>query len=488
MFFNSLEYAVFFPVVCILYYVMSDRIKKAYLLIVSYIFYMSWNPFYSLIMLFSTLTTFLCGIILDNVQKKHSRKLTLVSLLIINFGILFLFKYYSFFTTSLELLMNALGISTHIPSISLSLPLGISFYTFQAAGYTIDVYRRKVPAERDFVIYALFVSFFPQIASGPIQRSEQFIKQLKESHKFDYNHVTLGLKIMAIGFFKKMVIADTLAEQVNLVYNQIDINSAAVYIVATIFFAFQIYCDFSGYTDIAIGSAKVLGFDLVTNFDKPYFSCSIPEFWRRWHMSLSTWFRDYLYFPLGGNRVGKIKWYRNIMVVFLVSGLWHGANWTFVIWGIMHGGYQVFGKMTLPMRKKLISISRLDHMTKVYSLIQGIITFSLVCAAWVFFRANTVNDAFSIYGLVFKNITTLLNPRFFIDSLRFGLLRREPMLTCLLSIIFLLIYDAIDIKFGFWTLVGKMKPIFRIVFYVLLVFSFFWFMSTSSNEFIYAQF
>ena len=488
MLFNSIEYALFLPIVCLLYYKIPERFKKYHLLIASYLFYICWNPWYSLLLLFSTLLTYFCGICLDMFRKELHRKMTLVITIVTSFGLLFLFKYYTFFNTSMVTMLNSIGVQAQLPNLSLLLPVGISFYTFQSVGYTIDVYRSKLPAEKDFVIYALFVSFFPQLAAGPIQRSTSLINQLKAPRRFEYDKVTLGLKTMAIGFIKKMVIADTLAVQVNLVFNQIDLNNAATYVVAAIFFTFQIYCDFSGYSDIAIGSAKVLGIDLSVNFNKPYFTRSIAEFWRCWHISLSSWFRDYLYFPLGGNRVSKIKWYRNIIVVFLVSGLWHGANWTYVIWGLLHGSYQIMGSITSPIRRKVVAKIQLSRLTVLHSFIQGLITFVFVCAAWIFFRANTIFDAIHIFKSLFGSIAVLINPYSFADLLRFGSLRREQVINCSCFIGFLLLYDTIDWKFGIWNIVGKMKPFIRVIFYIVVVYSFFWFMSTSSNEFIYVQF
>ena len=488
MLFNSLEYAVFFIVVCLFYFIIPDRLKKYHLLIFSYVFYMSWNLGFSLLLMFVTLTTYIGGILLDKFDKQNTRKVALAVLLIISFGILIFFKYYAFFTSSLVAMLNSVGIDAQIPSFSLLLPIGISFFTLQATGYSIDVYRRNLPAERDFIRYALFVSFFPQIVAGPIGRATSLLKQFKEPSSFDYVRVTHGLKIMAIGFFKKMVIADTLVTQVNLVYNQVGSNDAASFAVATVLFAFQLYCDFSGYSDIAIGSAKVLGIDLINNFDRPYFSQSIAEFWRRWHISLSTWFRDYIYFPLGGNRVSKVRWSFNILIVFLVSGLWHGANWTFVLWGVLHAIYQIAGKLFAPIHNSIAHVIRLNKVPVLHAFIKGIITFALVCIAWVLFRANSIQDAIYIYSSIFANIGSLLNPSSVNAMLRTGSLELNAMVKCIQLIIALIIYDVVDMKFGFWEFIGKFKPMPRMIFYCVFIYAIFWLSGAALNEFIYAQF
>jgi D-alanyl-lipoteichoic acid acyltransferase DltB (MBOAT superfamily) len=289
----------------------------------------------------------------------------------------------------------------HIPNLSMLLPIGLSFHTFQAMSYTIEVYRGHQKAEKHFGIYALYVMFYPQLVAGPIERPQNMLHQFHEKHIFDYMRIVNGLKQMVWGFFKKIVIADRLALYVNAIYNNADQHNGITLLVATIFFAFQIYCDFSGYSDIAVGAAQVLGFKLMMNFNRPYFSKNISEFWKRWHISLSSWFRDYLYISIGGNRVSVPRWYFNLLFVFLISGFWHGANWTFIIWGGLNGLYLVFGIIIAPLRKRATRIFQLNKFSTIQSIIQIVITFSLTCIAWVFFRANSLKDALMIIKKIF---------------------------------------------------------------------------------------
>ena len=309
MLFNSLQFLIFFPLVCIVYFILrNNKSRIPFLLIASYYFYMNWNPTYAILILTSTLLTYLCGIFVEkNDSDKHKKKLFLTISLIINFSILFIFKYFNFINDSVFAIMEYVGIRWSVPNLDVLLPVGISFYTFQAVGYSIDVYRGTIKAEKNFITYALFVSFFPQLVAGPIERAKNLLPQFYEEHKFDYNNVVEGLKLMLWGFFMKICVADTLSEYVNVVFNNVEHHNGTSLILATIFFTFQIYCDFGGYSNIAIGAARVMGFRLMENFHYPYFSLNIKEFWRRWHISLSSWFMDYVYIPLGGNRVKKLR-------------------------------------------------------------------------------------------------------------------------------------------------------------------------------------
>ncbi len=409
MLFNSQQFLLFFPTITILFFLLPQKLQWFWLLVVSYYFYMSWNPSYAVLIFLSTTITYLSGVYmgrinksdLSNDKKSKKNKLYVTFSLVSNLLILFFFKYYNFFNDSFIEVSHFLGFEAHGSRFNVLLPVGISFYTFQALSYTLDVYRGKINPELHFGRYALFVSFFPQLVAGPIERSANLLPQFRQVKKFDYNRVKDGLLLMLWGFFQKMVIADRLAVLVDTVYNEPGNYEGVQLILATVFFAFQILCDFSGYSDIAIGAAKVLGFDLMKNFDRPYFSKSIKEFWRRWHISLSTWFRDYLYFPLGGNRVSKIKFYRNIMIVFLVSGLWHGANWTFVVWGGLHGLYLVLGEISQNIKQTIQP--RIAHNTFSYKLFRVVINFSLVTFAWIFFRANSLKDSFYIIENLFVN-------------------------------------------------------------------------------------
>ncbi len=312
---------------------------------------------------------------------------------------LFFFKYFNFFGDTVNFFLDRFNIFAEVPAYDLLLPVGISFYTFQTLSYTIDIYRRQQTPEFHFGRFALFVSFFPQLVAGPIERSVNLIPQFREVHKFEYQRVREGILLMVWGFFKKVVIADRLSEYVNLVYNHPAEYGGLHNVIATFFFSFQIYCDFSGYSDIAIGAALIMGFRLMTNFRRPYFALSIREFWQRWHISLSTWFRDYVYISLGGNRVVKWRWYYNLFITFLVSGLWHGAEWTFVIWGALHGFYLVFAIWTGKLRESANKWFGISRHQGLYKFTQIMVTFVLVYFAWIFFRANNTADAF----LIIKN-------------------------------------------------------------------------------------
>ncbi len=362
---------------------------------------MAFIPVYLLILGFTIIIDYFAGIWLEKTQGKE-RKYFLIASLIANIGVLAVFKYYNFLNTNLSELLSSIGYINQIPNLSIILPIGLSFHTFQAMSYTIEVYRGNQKAERNFGIYSLYVMFYPQLVAGPIERPQNLIHQFYEKHYFEYARVVEGLKLMLWGLFMKLVIADRLAIYVNAVYNNADQHSGKTLALATVFFAFQIYCDFAGYSNIAIGAAKVMGFKLMTNFNRPYFSRSISEFWKRWHISLSTWFRDYLYISLGGNRVKVQRIYLNLFLVFVISGLWHGANWTYIIWGAINGFYLVFAIFTEKWRKKLNHVIFLDRAPHFHNYLQIGITFILACFAWIFFRANNVNDALMIVEHIFS--------------------------------------------------------------------------------------
>lgn len=409
MLFNSVEFCLFFPIICIAYFFCTHKIKKnivsqILLLAASLFFYACWNPAYLALILISVVITYFSGILMEKYENHKNLVLTLS--LVSNLAILFFFKYYNFFVDSIYFASTLFGHEVKIPNFNVLLPVGISFYTFQALGYSIDVYHKKVQAERNFITYALFVTFFPQLVAGPIERTESLLPQFKTDYKIDYKRITDGLKLAAWGYFKKVVVADRLAIYVNGIYNNVSGSTGSSLALATVLFAFQIFCDFSGYSDIAIGVAQVLGFKLMKNFRRPYFSKSVPEFWRRWHISLSTWFRDYLYIPMGGNRCSKLRHYFNIFLTFFVSGAWHGAAWHYIVWGSLHGIYQIIGLATSKPRAKLGLKTKLfveDNSVKSgvrakrgWQFVQIIITFVLVCFAWMFFRANTMGDALEI--------------------------------------------------------------------------------------------
>lgn len=399
--FNSLAYLVFLAVNVLVYYLLPGRWRNLQLLAASYYFYMCWNPKYALLMLFSTAATYACGLLVDK-SAWGKRKFWLVLSLVVNLAILFFFKYFNFVSSLFNRAFSHFGLGLESPLLDVLLPVGISFYTFQALGYTIDVYRKDIQAERNFIDYALFVSFFPQLVAGPIERSGNILHQLKEYHPFQLENLRDGFLPVLWGLMKKMVLADNLAVVVNTVYNAAGEHTGAEFLLATAAFAIQIYCDFSAYSDIARGSAKMLGFDLMENFHCPYMAVSIQDFWRRWHISLSSWFKDYLYFPLGGSRCSKPRHFLNIMVVFAVSGLWHGAALTFVAWGILNGLYQVISQLLDPLRKKWFALAKIKEDSRWLHGFRIFFTFCLTCLAWVLFRANSLSDALLVFRSVFS--------------------------------------------------------------------------------------
>lgn len=397
--FNSLQYLCFLPVTVLLYFLLPRKVKNPMLLVASFFFYACWQPLYALLMLFSIAATYVCGILIG--KFNHKKKLWLALCFVVNLAILFFFKYFNFISQTLADALALVGASVSAPRLDVLLPVGISFYTFQALGYTVDVYRGDVAAEKNFIDYALFVSFFPQLVAGPIERTGNILPQLKTPRKLKLVNVRDGMSLILWGLMKKMLIADNAAVAVNTVYNNVGAYSGKQLVFATVMFAMQIYCDFSAYSDIARGSAKLIGIDLMQNFDCPYGAQSIKDFWRRWHISLSTWFKDYLYFPLGGSRCSKFRNCINLVVVFAVSGLWHGAAMTFVLWGLLHGIYQVVGILLTPAKKRFYSV--IPQKNIIMAVLRTLFTFCLVCIGWVLFRANSISDA--IY--IFKNIFTL---------------------------------------------------------------------------------
>jgi len=471
--FNSLQYLIFLPIVVILYFVLPRKLKNPMLLVASYFFYACWQPAYACLMLFSTAATYVCGLLIN---KKPARKRTWLTLcLVINLAILFFFKYFNF-------VFGALGsiLSVDMPTLNVLLPVGISFYTFQALGYTMDVYRGTIEAEKNFIDYALFVSFFPQLVAGPIERTNNIIPQLKTPHKPTLKNFQGGLTLIIWGMMKKVLIADNMAVMVNTAYNNAPAHTGAQLIFATVCFAVQIYCDFSAYSDIARGSARILGIELMQNFDCPYGAQSIKDFWRRWHISLSTWFKDYLYFPLGGSRKGKARTLINLVIVFMVSGLWHGAAFTFVLWGLLHGVYQVLGILLMPLKKKIYSV--IPEKNIALQLIRTVFTFVLVCVGWVFFRANSVGDAV----LIFKKILT---PGVF-DPFSLGL--STPMLNAVIvAAIVLFVVDLFNRKQQITRFVNSHTAVRYAVYFVILlsIFVFGYYGSGfDPQDFVYFQF
>ncbi len=443
MIFNSIDFLIFFPIVVAVYFVIPKKSRYIWLLAASYYFYMCWNAKYVLLLLASTITTWFFGGLAHWIKKPLGKKLSVAGCVMLNLGILFYFKYFDFFLSAANRILTKVGIQIQDRAADVLLPVGISFYTFQALGYIIDVYRGRIEPEKNILKYALFVSFFPQLVAGPIERSENLLKQVRNVDKmklWNYENVTKGLTLMVWGLFVKMVIADRVAILVNTVFDGIYQYGTVALAAAAIGFALQIYCDFMGYSTIAVGAAQVLGFQLMENFETPYFSRSIGEFWKRWHISLSSWFRDYVYIPLGGNRCSKLRKCCNLMITMGISGLWHGANWTYVAWGLLHGVYQVAGDATRPIRQKLYQAGNVKTESFSFKLGQVISTFVLVDFAWIFFRANSISD-----GIAYcKRMITKWDPWSFFDGEIYTLgLDRVEMNILLAAVAALLLVDML---------------------------------------------
>lgn len=405
MLFNSVEFLLFFPTVLLFYFLLPNKFRWALLLLASYVFYMAWKPVYILLIIGSTLIDYVASIYMEKAHQKNKKWFLFLSLFV-NLGVLFLFKYFGLFTDTFNYLTGA-----NFNGLALILPMGISFYTFQTLSYTIDVYKGTRKAERHLGYFALYVTYFPQLVAGPIERSDRLLPQLKVENKFEKKRAVSGAQKMLWGFFKKIVIADNLAAIINPVFSNVEGYSGVALLVSTILFGIQIYCDFSAYSDIAIGTAKIMGVELMENFKRPYVARSIKEFWSRWHISLSTWFRDYVYIPLGGSKKGPYRTYFNVLIVFLVSGLWHGADWKFVVWGGIHAVYQMYEGLTYKLRKRIWQKLKLDG-TFIQSFVKWFVTMVVVFFAWVFFRANSMSDALYIINQIFNNFggfSTLAN-------------------------------------------------------------------------------
>lgn len=420
--FNSVDFMLFFPIVLGVYFVVPKRIRRIWLLIASYYFYMSWNVKYAALIGGSTIATYLSGLLigksvdegLQNEMKggsKKKKRLIVLLCIVINLGVLAVFKYGNFAIESVNLLLRVLGITTIQRRFDLLLPVGISFYTFQALGYIIDVYRGDTKAETNFLKYALFVSFFPQLVAGPIERSKNllsWINNIENTKLWNGKRIASGAILMVWGLFMKMVISDRASLLVDTVFNNYRMYGSVELILAVIGFSIQIYCDFGGYSTIAIGAGKIIGCELMENFNTPYFSRNIRDFWSRWHISLSTWFRDYLYIPLGGNRRGIIRKNINLVIVFLVSGLWHGANWSFVVWGGIHGFYQVVANLSSDIKRKFTEKMAIKTDCLSWKILQTGITYALVLFAWIFFRSDTITDALRFVKRIFIRPTPWL--------------------------------------------------------------------------------
>jgi D-alanyl-lipoteichoic acid acyltransferase DltB (MBOAT superfamily) len=479
MLFNSLEFALFLPTVVALYFLLPPRGRTPLLLAASCLFYAAFIPVYILILAITIVIDYLAGIGIERTRGR-ARYVLLVVSIVSTCAVLFVFKYFHFFTDSFVGLAALIGWTVHSPTLAIILPIGLSFHTFQSLSYVVEVYYGRQRAETNFITYATFVMFFPQLVAGPIERPQNLLEQFRQTHPFEYERVTSGLKRIAWGFFKKLVVADRLALYVNDVYAAPSHFNGLQLTIATVFFAYQIYCDFSGYSDIAIGSARILGFRLMENFHTPYHARSISEFWHRWHISLSTWFRDYVYIPLGGSRVSPSRWYWNLMVTFALSGLWHGANWTYVAWGALNGGYLIAGILTKSSRDRAYEWLGIGAGSTLRTVTGVTTTFALTCAAWVVFRAHSLADASYIFTHFWRgwDFTAISTEQF--------LMRQMP--AAVLSIAFLEFVQLTHGRFSITRRIASFPVAVRWPVYAGFVLAVVLLGVYRSNQFIYFQF
>lgn len=476
--FNSLAFAVFLPLVFIIYWIIPQSKRWIVLLAASYYFYISWNFKYVVLIIFTTLVTYYTAILIEKADARRKKRILLIASLICCLGILFVFKYLTFAMDSITGIMSLFAIKLSLPVLKLLLPLGISYYTFQTIGYVVDVYRGDIKAEKHFGVYAVFVSFFPRLVSGPIEKASNLIPQIRSEKKFDYDLAVYGLRLMLWGFYKKIVVADTLGIYVDKVYTNVHNYKGVDLAFVILFYTIQIYCDFSGYSDIAIGTAKLLGINLMTNFRSPYFSTSIKEFWGRWHISLSTWLKDYVYIPLGGSRCSKARHYLNLMVTFLVSGLWHGANWTFVAWGGMHGLVQIAEDVA----KKPLSILKKNKIT---AIPVGLVVFALCNIGWVFFRADSFSDAFYVISNCLDGIGNF--SVYYHNTIG---LNKSKYLLIFLSVAVVAVYDYFSLKIDLIEWIKEKPLIVRCLLQYAFIFLVLWIGidNMGNNTFVYFQF
>lgn len=468
MLFNSVDFLIFFPIVTIIFFVIPAKIRNIFLLVASLYFYMCWKAKYIILIGFTILVTYLSGVLIDYFKSKKGHKFhqncVLLFSIASNLSVLFIFKYYNFFIENVNLVTHS-----NFPFLQFALPVGISFYTFQALGYVVDVYNENVKAEKNIITYSLFISFYPQLVAGPIERSKNLLQQIKEPKHFDYENMRSGLLLMAYGFFQKLVIADRLALFVNSVYGQYETVDGAYLLLATVVFALQIYCDFASYSNIAIGTARVMGYNLMKNFNAPYFSKNLSEYWSRWHISLSTWFQDYIFNPIVWSSKNPAKAsYFAVIVVFLVSGFWHGANWTFVIWGIIHAIYRVVGMAIRKPKKKFYKKLSINTKSKIFKCMQTLTTFALVCFTYIFFRAETISQANNIICSIFTNthISTLFTSNIF----NYGIDVKD-FIVAIIALIILYIADMITYKnIDFYSKITQKPRIVRWCFYWTIIF------------------
>ena len=482
MLFNSIDFAIFLPIVFILYWFATNKyLKLQNLLIVaaSYLFYGWWDWRFLSLILFSTIVDYSVGLGLLNEENQTKRKILLWTSILVNLGFLGFFKYYNFFLDNFITAFSFFGTEIQANSLNIILPVGISFYTFQTLSYSIDVYKRKLEPTKDFIAFSAFVSFFPQLVAGPIERATHLLPQFYKKRTFDYSKAVDGIRQILWGLFKKIVIADNCAEFANQIFNNsVDMNGSTL-VLGALFFTFQIYGDFSGYSDIAIGTSRLFGFDLMRNFNFPYFSRDIAEFWRRWHISLSTWFRDYLYIPLGGSRGGTWMKVRNTFIIFIVSGFWHGANWTFVVWGALNAVYFLPLLLTNNNRNNLETVAQGKLFPNIKELLFMLLTFALTVFAWIFFRANNIGHAIGY-------ISEILSPSLF-SIPKFAGMGRALTTIILVAIFVLVEWKGREGQYAISNLGIKWKRPIRYAMYYAIVIAIFWF-GGKEQQFIYFQF
>ena len=480
MLFNSISFAIFLPIVFSLYWLLRKKIKfqNILLLVASYYFYGCWDWRFMFLLAFSTFLDYYSGIKIEEATSKSLKKMWLIISVGINLGFLGVFKYYNFFADSFAEFLGNFGLNVHPWTLQIILPVGISFYTFHGLSYIIDIYKDRIKAERNIVDYSVFVSFFPLLVAGPIERATHLLPQIKKERVFNYSQAVDGMRQILWGLFKKMVIADNCAIYANEIFSNPESQSGSNLVLGAIFFTFQIYGDFSGYSDIALGVARLFGIELLKNFNYPYFSRDIAEFWRRWHISLSTWFRDYLYIPLGGSKGGNWMRVRNTFIIFIVSGFWHGANWTFIFWGFLNALFIMPSILLKTNRANLEIVAYNRYLPTIREFFNIILTFSLTVLAWIFFRANSITHAFEYIGGIFK-------PSLFeIPTLR------KSALATLILVAFLLLIEWIGRRnnYGIEKLFLEKPRFVRWVFYAFVIMLIALFLQTEESPFIYFQF
>lgn len=479
MIFNSLSFLIFLPIVFTIYWsIKANKLlyRNLTLLIASYYFYACWDFRFLILLIFSTFLDYITGYLISINSKRKNKRLWLIISITINLGFLGFFKYYNFFAHSFANLLSKFGLEANLSYLNIILPIGISFYTFHGVSYVLDIYNNKIKPEKNFIIYSLFVAYFPLLVAGPIERATHLLPQLKTIKKFNFNLAKLGMKQILWGLFKKIVIADNCAVYVDQIYNFESGHNGSAFIVASVLFAFQIYGDFSGYSDIALGTSRLFGIELIKNFSFPYFSRDIAEFWRRWHISLSSWFRDYVYIPLGGSKNGLIKSVINTFIIFTLSGFWHGANWTFLFWGVINAIYFMPLLLKQKNRKNLDYIAENKTFPNFKELSQVILTFSLVTIGWIFFRSQNIDVAFRILTRIFS-LEAIKKPTIY------------PNIQTFLLICFMLILEWQNrmLNFGLEKTGEKWPKLLKYGLYYLIIFSIFWF-AGEEKQFIYFQF